>query len=69
MVVAAGSTGGIGAYGCKNGFTTGIELYITSADGITGFKIADGSDETPILRHVRPKRLSIAGFVVQYDPD
>ena len=67
MVVAVGVTGNDHAYGFRNGFTTGIELLITSADGIAGFKIADGSDETPILCHVQPKQLSIAGFVINYD--
>jgi len=69
MVMAMGSTGQPNAYDCKNGFTTAIELLIDNADGIVGYKIGGGNDETPSIHHAEPKRQVIVGFVVQYDPD
>ena len=55
-------------YTVNNGFTEAIELTIGSADGIAGYKIAAGADETPSIYHSTPKRQVIAGFVVKFKP-
>ncbi len=65
MVILAGTAGNTGSYSVRNGFTKAIELSISSADGVTGWKSADGSSETPSIRHNNPKRQVIVGFVTK----
>lgn len=65
MVIVAATAGYTGTYSVNNGFTEAIELSITSADGVAGYKAADGSSETPSVTHSNPYRQVIIGFVVQ----
>ncbi len=65
MVIVAGTAGNTGSYSVGGGFTEAIELSITSADGVAGYKTADGSSETPSITHSNPQRQVIIGFVVQ----
>ena len=69
MVIVAGATGNTGLWTVNNGFTEGIEVIMTSADGVTGYKAADGSDETPSITHSNVNRqvivrIDVAGFVI-----
>ena len=65
MVIVAGTAGNTGSYSVRNGFTGAIELSIPSADGVAGYKAADGSSETPSIRHDNPLYQVIIGFVVK----
>ena len=65
MVLLAGTAGNTGSYSVNNGFTEGIELSITSADGVVGCQSADGTNITPSITHNDPKRQVLIGFVVQ----
>ena len=65
MVVLAGTCGNTGTYSVNNGFTEAVELTITSADGVAGYKAATGSNETPSITHSNVNRQVIIGFVVQ----
>jgi hypothetical protein len=69
MVIVVGTAGNTGTYSVNNGFTEAIELWITSSDGIAGYKSADGSNETPSITHSNPYRQVIIGFVVQANRD
>jgi hypothetical protein len=64
LVVLAATAGNTGDYTCNNSFVEGIELSITSTDGVSGTKLATGSDETPSVTHSKPYRQVIIGFVV-----
>ncbi len=67
MVFVAGTCGNTGSYSVNNNFTEAVELTITSADGIAGYKKADGSDEIPSITHSDVNRQVIIGFVVNDD--
>ena len=64
MVIVSGTAGNAKSYSVRNGFTEAIELPISSADGVAGYKSADGSWEEPEINHNDPKRQVIIGFVV-----
>jgi hypothetical protein len=50
----------------NNGFTEALELTITGADGVVGYKAATGADETPSVRHsTNNSRKSLIGFVAK----
>jgi hypothetical protein len=65
MVVLAATCGNTGTYSVNNGFTEAIELGMTSADGVAGYKAATGANETPSVTHSNINRQVIAGLVVQ----
>ena len=65
MVFVAGTCGNTGSYTVENGFTEAVELDISSADAVAGYKAATGADETPALTHSNVNRHVIVGFVVQ----
>ena len=65
MVFVAGACGNSGTYTVNNGFTKGIELSISSADGVAGYKAATGAAETPSITHSNVNRQVVIGFVVQ----
>jgi hypothetical protein len=65
MVVLAATCGNTGTYSLNNGFTETVELTMTSADGVAGYKAATGADETPSVTHSNINRQVIAGLVVQ----
>ncbi len=65
MVILAATAGNTGSYSVKNGFTEAIELSITSADGVAGYKQATGASERPKITHSNPYRQVLIGFVVQ----
>jgi len=69
MVIVAGTAGNGGNYSVNNGFTESVEISISSADGIGGYKSADGSSETPSVTHNNPKRQVVVGFVVNKAAD
>ncbi|MHC4622216.1 MAG: hypothetical protein ACYTEQ_31160, partial [Planctomycetota bacterium] len=46
MVVLAATCGNTGTYSVNNGFTEAVELSMTSADGVAGYKAATGANET-----------------------
>jgi len=65
MVVLAATCGNTGTYSVNNGFTEAVELTMTSADGVAGYKAATGSNETPSVTHSNIIRQVIVGLVVQ----
>ena len=65
MVFVAGTCGNTGTYSVNNGFTEGIELTPQSADGVAGYKLATGVNETPSITHSKVSRQVIVGFVVR----
>jgi hypothetical protein len=65
MVFVAGTCGNSGTYSVNNGFTEGIEITISSADAVAGYKAATGADETPSITHSNVNRQVVIGFVVQ----
>jgi hypothetical protein len=65
MVVLAATCGNTGTYSVNNGFTEAIELGMTSADGVAGYKTATGANETPSVTHSNINRQAIVGLVVQ----
>jgi hypothetical protein len=65
MVVLAATCGNTGTYSVNNGFTEAIELSMTSADGVAGYKAATGANETPSITHSNVNRQVVIGFVVQ----
>jgi len=69
MVIVTGTCGNEGTYSVNNGFIESIELTMTSADGVAGYKKATGSDETPSITHDNVNRQVIIGFVVQATED
>ncbi|MHC4739782.1 MAG: LamG-like jellyroll fold domain-containing protein, partial [Planctomycetota bacterium] len=65
MVFVAGTCGNSGTYSVNNGFTEGIEISISSADAVAGYKAATGANETPSITHSNVNRQVVIGFVVQ----
>jgi hypothetical protein len=65
MVVLAATCGNTGTYSVNNGFTEAIELSMTSADGVAGYKAATGANETPSITHSNINRQVIVALVVQ----
>ncbi|MBN2019938.1 MAG: carbohydrate binding domain-containing protein [Sedimentisphaerales bacterium] len=67
MVILAATCGNAGSYTLNNGFTKGIGQTINStATGVTGYKSAYGSSETPSATYSGEiNRQMIIGFVVQ----
>jgi hypothetical protein len=65
MVIDAATNSNTGYYTVLNGFTEGLQLSITSADAVEGYKPATGLDETPSVSHNNPLRQVLIGFVVQ----
>ena len=65
MVFDAATNSNTGFYTVLNGFTEGLQLTITSADAVEGYKPATGVDETPSVYHYNPLRQVLIGFVVQ----
>ncbi|MHC4737994.1 MAG: LamG-like jellyroll fold domain-containing protein, partial [Planctomycetota bacterium] len=65
MVVLAAACGNTGTYSVNNGFTETVELTMTSADGVAGYKAATGANETPSVTHSNINRQAIVGLVVQ----
>jgi len=65
MVVLAATCGNTGTYSVNNGFTEAVELGMTSADGVAGYKAATGANETPSVTHSNINRQAIVGLVVQ----
>jgi hypothetical protein len=65
MVVLAATCGNTGTYSVNNSFTEAIELSMTSADGVAGYKVATGANETPSVTHSNANRQVIVGLVVQ----
>ncbi|HUW18248.1 MAG TPA: PASTA domain-containing protein, partial [Sedimentisphaerales bacterium] len=65
MVIVAGTCTNAGEYTVENSFVEAIELSISSADGVAGYKIATGTDETPKLSHSDVNEQAIIGFVVR----
>jgi hypothetical protein len=65
MVVLAATCGNTGTYSVNNGFTEAVELSMTSADGVAGYKAATGANETPSVTHSNINRQVIVGLVVQ----
>jgi hypothetical protein len=65
MVIDAATCSNTGSYTVNNGFTEALELTITNADGVVGYKSTTGIDETPSVTHSRSNgRQSLIGFVV-----
>jgi len=67
IVILAATAGNDNDYSVNNGFTEAVELSITSADAVAGYKQATGVNETPSITHSNPDRQVLIGFVVQTD--
>lgn len=65
MVIDAATCGNSGTYTLNNGFTQIIHESSGSSTGVTGYKSATGSNETPSVQHSAVNRHVIIGFVVQ----
>lgn len=68
MVIDAATCGNLGTYTVNNGFTQGTQQSSASSTGVTGYKSASGSDETPSVTHTNVNRQALIGFVVQAAP-
>ena len=64
-VVVAGTSGNTGTYTVNNAFTETLEHTIVSADGVVGYKMADGSSEVGSITHTSSLRQSVIAFAVQ----
>jgi len=65
MVIEAGTCSNTGAYTAYNGFAP-LEIAITNADGMIGYKSATGVNETPSVAHsTTTERQTLIGFVVR----
>ncbi len=65
MAIVAATCGNAGNYTVDSDFTEAIELDMATSVGVTGYKTATGSDETPSVTHSVPNRQVIIGLVVQ----
>jgi rhamnogalacturonyl hydrolase YesR len=68
MVIVAATAGNTGTYTLNNGFTQGTHQSSASSTGVTGYKSANGSNETPSVTHSNVNRQVLIGFVVQAAP-
>ncbi|MDD5064300.1 MAG: hypothetical protein PHQ35_06025 [Phycisphaerae bacterium] len=66
MVIEGGTCTETGTYTANNGFTKGVDLGVSSFDGMGGHKPATGASETPSVTHsTSTNRQALLGFVVQ----
>lgn len=66
MVIDAATSSNTGSYTVNNGFTEALELSISSADGVGGYKPATGVSETPSVTFSKTsERQTLIGFVVK----
>ena len=66
MVIDAATCSTTGTYTVNNSFTKALELTVTNADGVDGYKAATGASETPSATHSNTtNRQSLIGFVVK----
>jgi beta-lactam-binding protein with PASTA domain/lysophospholipase L1-like esterase len=66
MVVDAATCSSTGSYTVNNFFTEALELTVSAADGVDGYKSATGVSETPSVTHsTANNRQSLIGFVVK----
>jgi hypothetical protein len=65
MVIAAATCSNTGTYTLNNDFTQGTHESADSSTGVTGYKYATGSNETPSVTHTNVNRQALIGFVVQ----
>jgi hypothetical protein len=68
MVIVAATCGNLGTYTLNNGFTQGTHESANSSTGVTGYKSATGSSETPSVTHNSVNRQALIGFIVQAAP-
>jgi hypothetical protein len=68
MVIDAATCGNTGTYTLNNGFNQGTYQSSGSSTGVTGYKSATGSNETPSVTHSSVNRQALIGFVVQTAP-
>ena len=69
MVIDAATCSNTGSYTVNNGFTEALELTISNADAVDGYKSATGANETPSVTHsTTTGRQSLIGFVVKVAP-
>jgi len=65
MVIDVAACNATGSYTVNNGFTKALELDISDADGVDGYKSATGANETPSVTHNPSGRQVLLGFVVK----
>jgi len=65
MVIEAAACNATGSYTVNNGFTKALELDISDADGVDGYKSATGANETPSVTHNPSGHQVLLGFVVK----
>ncbi len=66
MVIDAATCSSTGSYTVNNGFTEALELSISNADAVDGYKSATGANETPSVTHsTSNSRQSLIGLVVR----
>jgi hypothetical protein len=68
MVIDAATCGNLGTYTLNSGFTQGTHESSISSTGVTGYKSATGSSETPSVMHSSVNRQALIGFVVNAAP-
>jgi len=68
MVIDAATCGNLGTYTLNNGFTQGAHQSSISSTGVTAYKSATGSSETPSVTHSSVNRQALIGFVVHGAP-
>jgi uncharacterized repeat protein (TIGR02543 family) len=64
LVILAGTCGNTGTYSVNNGFTEAIELSVESGDGVAGYKLATGANETASITHTNANRQTISAAVI-----
>ncbi len=65
-VICAATDSATGSYTMNNAFTEALELTMTSADAVEGYKDANGAEEVPSVTHsTSGNRQTAIGFVVQ----
>jgi spore coat protein CotH len=66
MIIDAATCSSTGSYTVNNSFTEALELSITNADAVDGYKLATGTSQTPSVTHsTSSSRQSLIGFVVK----
>jgi len=68
IVIEAAACSAAGEYTTDNSFIEAIELTISGADGVDGYKSATDVNETPSVTHDTSGRQSLIGFVVKVSP-
>jgi hypothetical protein len=68
MVILGATCGNPAGYTLNNGFTEALDQNMSSSQGVTGYKVSIGANETPSATNAGPNRQVITGFVIKAAP-